>query len=667
MATSGYIDKYVTKYDTLRFSWSRSSTSIAENYSTVSWSLQLIAGSYGAISSSASKAWSVNVNDQKYSGSNTVSIGNNTSKTLASGTTKIYHNNDGTKSFAYSFSQTFDIYFSGNVGTISGSSTGTLDSIPRKATITSAPDFNDEQNPTIYYSNPAGNSATSLAACISFTGNTVDISYRAISKTGNSYTFSLTAAEKAVLYKGTLSGSNSRNLYFYIRTELGNGNYYYHYVQKKFTIINCAPTLNPTVIDTGTVSTTLTGDPNKLILHYNTAKVAFNATALKGASISSMKVTCGNASRTSDGVMGYIESGTFVFSVTDNRGNTVSKTIAKDTIDYIPLTCNLSTDSDLIDGSTANMNLTVKGKYFAGSFGTVTNSLTVEYRYKTNDGNYPTDADGNEVWTSITGTPSNGEYTAQTTITGLNYTNSYTFQARAKDAVYTSGVSTPEQIIRILPVFDWGENDFNFNVPVHGARGFTYDIPVGNYDANTTLVSGKYYLGSTSTNRPIVKNGWLEVQSYDGGNYCYQKFIAYSGEEYERWRNDGVWGNWTTLGPHVLWSGGWHMNANQTITLPEKITEQKNGIALIFSAFTPSTNKVEDHTFSCHFVPKTFVKYTPGWGCNFNLSNSWGHGAKYLYIFDTSIKGNADNAVTKTVGNVSYSNSNYVLRYVIGM
>ena len=105
------VDVWVSNQITLRFNWSQSSQSIANNNSVVSWNLQLIA-SGGSISSSASKAWNVTVNGSNYSGSNTVGISNGQTKTLASGSTTIGHNADGTKSFSFSFSQQFDINYS---------------------------------------------------------------------------------------------------------------------------------------------------------------------------------------------------------------------------------------------------------------------------------------------------------------------------------------------------------------------------------------------------------------------------------------------------------------------------------------------------------------------------------------------------------------------------
>jgi hypothetical protein len=132
MAKSGSITVVVTKHDNMTFSWSEVSQSVANNTTTISWKLELITDAYGRINSSAEKAWSVTINGTTYSGENYIGVGNNTTKTLASGTTVIGHNADGSKSFSFSFSQEFAITFQEEyVGTKSGSGTGTLDTIPR--------------------------------------------------------------------------------------------------------------------------------------------------------------------------------------------------------------------------------------------------------------------------------------------------------------------------------------------------------------------------------------------------------------------------------------------------------------------------------------------------------------------------------------------------------
>lgn len=151
-----------------------------------------------------------------------ISITYNSNTFAMKATKRVHHNDDGSKKITISAT-----------GSLSGESSltytkisdeVTLDTIPRAATLTSAPNFNDHDNPVIQYSNPAGNSATSLMACISLNGVKIDIAYRDVTKTGTSYTFNLTEAERDILRKAT--SSSSRKLYFYLRTKFGTTKYY---------------------------------------------------------------------------------------------------------------------------------------------------------------------------------------------------------------------------------------------------------------------------------------------------------------------------------------------------------------------------------------------------------------------------------------------------------
>jgi hypothetical protein len=170
MATSGSKSVSVTSWDTLKFSWSQVSQSVTNNTTKINWKMELIAGSSGAINSSVSKDWSVTVNGTNYSGSNTIGIGNNATKTLASGSTTITHAADGTKSFAYSFSQEFGITFSGsNIGTKSGSGTGTLNTIPR-ATQPTVSASSVDMGGTVTISTPRASSSFTHDLAYAFAG-----------------------------------------------------------------------------------------------------------------------------------------------------------------------------------------------------------------------------------------------------------------------------------------------------------------------------------------------------------------------------------------------------------------------------------------------------------------------------------------------------------------
>ena len=137
MATSGSVSVQVTNHDTLKFTWELSSQSVAGNTSSVKWKMELIASGAGAISSKTQKDWKVTVNGTEYSGKNSIAIGNNKTITLASGSTTIKHNDDGTKAFSFSFQQDFSITFAGSwIGTKFGSGNGTLTTIARLSTLT---------------------------------------------------------------------------------------------------------------------------------------------------------------------------------------------------------------------------------------------------------------------------------------------------------------------------------------------------------------------------------------------------------------------------------------------------------------------------------------------------------------------------------------------------
>lgn len=464
---SGSTSVTVTSWDTLKFSWWENSQSIPNNSTVVGWKMELIAGSSGRIGSTASKTWSVTVNGSTYSGTNTIGISNNSTKTLASGSTTIYHGADGKKTFSYSFTQQIKITFSGEyISSKSGSGSGTLTTIPRKATVTSAPNFNDEENPTIRYSNPAGNSVTSLRACISLTGAAADIAYRDISKTGDSYTFNLTEAERNVLRAATTS-SNSRTVRFYVETVIG-GNTERNYSPVIFTIINGEPTLSPSVYDGGTSSIKLTGDPNNTVIkYYNWMLVSNGEAARKGATIVSRSISCGGMNiNESSGTFTYVEEATFKFTVTDSRGNTTTQYVTKNLIPYVKPSCEMKLNSPTANGT---MNFNIEGRFYNGSFGAVQNYLVLQYRYKESGGDYP------DEWTTVTPTLGDNYYSAYVSLDNLDYEQTYIFQARVADAVGIEDpgyvVYTPERAVTSLPVFDWGQDDFRVNGRFSVRRG----------------------------------------------------------------------------------------------------------------------------------------------------------------------------------------------------
>lgn len=133
MATSGLV-KTNTAFGYVQLSWSLSSQSVENNTSTVAYTLSIYRSSN--ISSNASKSYSININGSTVA-SGTVTIGGSGTKTIKTGNVTIPHKADGTKTFAFSFSQQIDITWSGSwIGTVTGSGSGALTTIPRATTPT---------------------------------------------------------------------------------------------------------------------------------------------------------------------------------------------------------------------------------------------------------------------------------------------------------------------------------------------------------------------------------------------------------------------------------------------------------------------------------------------------------------------------------------------------
>ena len=492
MAHMGLRTKKFTDYDWLDFIWQIDSQSIEKNTSTVSWQMVLRSGAYGDIRSTASKTWSVTINGKKYSGTNTIQIGANSEKTLASGTETITHNNDGTKTLSFSFSQQIDITFSGvKIGTVSDSHSAELTSIPRQAAITSAPDFTDDDNPTIKYANPAGNAVDLLQACIaSEDGKTILVPYRDISKASSSYTFNLTDAERAVLRKA-VSNTKSITVRFYVKFVEGEYTFLSS-LPKTLTIANCEPTLSPTVSDATEWATHLTGSNQIFIKNGSYLEFATGAQAYKGAKIVSQTVTCGTQtfSSTIDGnfsgqTVNPITHHQIIFKATDTRGYTVQKTITLNTVDYVPLTCVLKASQPTTDGK---LSFKIDGVWFNDNFGDVYNTLSTYYRIREQDEAYG-------EWIGVVPTINGNNYSVNYTITGLDYTKTYVLQVAASDAV--KWVNSKEPSLTTIPVFSWNKENFEFNcdVTVNGNLNV-----IGNTDSSDYIIEiGTEAMGTNGT------------------------------------------------------------------------------------------------------------------------------------------------------------------------
>lgn len=116
---------------------------------------------------------------------------------------------------------------------------------------------------------------------------------------------------------------------------------------------------------------------------------------------------------------------------------------------------------------------------------------------------------------------------------------------------------------------------------------------------------------------------------------------------------------------NLLWSGAYYMSASHIINLAKPISEQTNGIILVFSNY--SNGQGQNYDFQSYIIPKWLVNKHNGAGHQFHLFGGLVSvfAAKYLYISDTVIKGHNNN-IANGNGVIPFNNSAFVLRYVIG-
>ena len=376
---------------------------------------------------------------------------------VASGAFTITHAADGSKTMPVSIQAA--VYAS--TINCTGNTTFTLDQIPKQAIITHAPNFTDEDALTVTYRNTAGTAVTSLDMAIGWTGAD-DIKYRSVSKTGTSYTFNFTNDEKIKLQDAVNDGVNSKIVTIYLRTVI-SGVTYYSTIKKTLSIANAEPAMSPLITELNGSVTSATGSSTVMVLGQSRIQCELRPTAYKRATIASVTMRNGtNVINSATGIFNNASSNTFIFEVTDSRGNKTTRTYTRDAVSYIPLTMHASFENFTASGA-ASFN--VSGNYFNGSFGAYNNYLDVEYRYAVVGSSYG-------AWQSVsTEQISGNSYTSNFSVSGLDYTKAYTFQVRARDQFKT--VISGEFRFTGQPIFEWGKNDFKFNVPVTFAAGAT--------------------------------------------------------------------------------------------------------------------------------------------------------------------------------------------------
>lgn len=212
----------------------------------------------------------------------------------------------------------------------------------------------------------------------------------------------------------------------------------------------CGPVVGGTVADVNEETLALTGSDQILVQGISTAQCIVEAEARQSASISALYINGAKIESASHAIAG-IATATITFRAVDSRGYAAEYAVpGLSLIPYIPLSFNVS--ANRTDPTSGNASLSAQGKWYNGTFGATDNNLTALYRVAGGD------------WASATVNTSDGDLNLSVALTDLDYQRGYVIELQLSDALQT--VVKSATVSKGIPVFDWGEEDFAFHVPV---------------------------------------------------------------------------------------------------------------------------------------------------------------------------------------------------------
>lgn len=302
---------------------------------------------------------------------------------------------------------------------------------------------------------------------------------------------------------------------------------------------------------------------------------------------------------------------TFKAFVIDNMGGTgYSNSIVYDYIDYNSVNLIETLTTAKRDGQTSGkVKLNINGTFYNGSIGNITQTKpTIKYKYwKLND-TEPT-------------TFNNIVSSDNISVTGNNFTiNNYEIGSTDETA---SNYFNPNNAYRIKIFVQDNFTTYTSNekpVPVGEATWSEYKDRV---DFKKITIKGKDVIEDIIKSQPIL------------------------------------------FGPDAYF-----LNANQTIQLSQKISEQKNGIVLVWQQYLD--NNVVNNYFNYTFIPKYHIVISNGAGVTCWLANSTGNtvATKYVFVHDDHLTGSAVNdagSITRNGSDIITNSQYWVLTHVLGV
>lgn len=501
MASSGSITTNESQGRSITLLWSQSSQSVANNTTTIAWTLKG-SGSSGGGSCVMSGAFKAVINGKTvYSSDTRIQLYKD--QVIASGSTTITHNADGTKSFSLSCEAGVYTY----AVSVRASGTHTLNTIPRASSISMASGTMGSAS-TISISRASSSFTHTLTYAF---GNATGTIVSKTTSTSVSWTPPLTLAQQ-------IPSSTSGKITITCTTYSGNTSV----GSKSITVTLKVPdSVKPTM--TSLTATRVDGNvPSAWGIYVqgkSKATLKINGAAgTQGSTISSYSISGGGFSSTSSsfttGFLTTVGTITFTAKVTDSRGRTSdTKTVSISVVAYSPPSVSsYSSQRCNSAGTPLDSGTYVKGLIsFSYASCSSKNTITTSTSYKKSTAT---------AWTNANKTFSSG--TAFTFGGSISAESSYDIKYTISDAFTTVTVNDTISTVSVLMDFKAGGkgiaigkvSEFDNTLEVSDKWNFrVYGKLLKAYIVDSIYPVGSIYMSVNATSPATLFGGtWTQLK-----------------------------------------------------------------------------------------------------------------------------------------------------------
>lgn len=519
MASSGSITTNESQGRSITLLWSQSSQSVANNTTTIAWTLKG-SGSSGGGSWVMSGAFKAVINGKTvYSSDTRIQLYKD--QVIASGSTTITHNADGTKSFSLSCEAGVYTY----AVSVRASGTHTLNTIPRASSISMASGTMGSAS-TISISRASSSFTHTLTYAF---GNATGTIVSKTTSTSVSWTPPLTLAQQ-------IPSSTSGKITIICTTYSGNTSV----GSKSITVTLKVPdSVKPTM--TSLTATRVDGNvPSAWGIYVqgkSKATLKINGAAgTQGSTISSYSISGGGFSSTSSsfttGFLTTVGTITFTAKVTDSRGRTSDpKTVSISVVAYSPPSVSsYSSQRCNSAGTPLDSGTYVKGLIsFSYASCSSKNTITTSTSYKKSSAT---------AWTNANKTFSSG--TAFTFGGSISAESSYDIKYTISDAFTTVTVNDTISTVSVLMDFKAGGkgiaigkvSEFDNTLEVSDKWNFrVYGKLLKAYIVDSIYPVGSIYMSVNATSPATLFGGtWTQLKD---------RFLLGAGSTYENGTTGG--------------------------------------------------------------------------------------------------------------------------------